>query len=188
MGSADLKVDYFRKAAEANARRRAIFTESGDPLGLVIGRLRDAWGLEVGLASDNRMEYFAGLVRNIPLAQLHRDWAPADARDWSIGGIEAQLTWNIYLQLGERGGAVVIYRRLYDERDDEQKMAANNCAYHSCAVTGCELVEIVPSLGELLLFNSRNYHKVERTDGGAERITASSFIGLTPDRTLVLWS
>jgi hypothetical protein len=189
MGSPELKREYFRKATAANATRLAIFEETGDLLERVISAVGQVWG-RAGLAVEKETHepYFAGLIRDIPIALLHRDWAPKDAQGWSIGEVQAQLTWNIYLQMGKVGGELVIYRRRYEESDEAQKAMPNNCAYNSCMVDGRESVAIVPEQGELLLFDSRNYHEVKRTPGTTSRVTASSFIGLSPEQDLIFWS
>jgi carrier-protein-independent halogenase WelO5-like protein len=189
MHGPDEKRTYFSKAGAANATRKAIFRQSGDLLEEVIATLQGAWREPVGIAvEDTGEQYFAGLVRDIPVALLHRDWAPRDARGWAVGQISAQLTWNVYLQTSRSGGALVIYRRPYQESDECAKLAADNCAFSAAMVQDCDLVEILPAPGELILFNARNYHEVRSTEGTIPRITASSFIGQMPGGGLALWS
>lgn len=189
MHGPDEKRAYFSKAAAANATRKAIFSQSGDLLAGVIAALQGAWREPVDVAvEDTGEQYFAGLVRHIPVALLHRDWAPRDARGWSVGQVSAQLTWNIYLQTSQGGGGLVVYHRPYQEADECAKLAADNCAFNAAMVKDCQLVEIDPTPGELLLFNARNYHEVRPTEGSIPRITASSFIGRMPDGHLAFWS
>jgi len=189
MNGPDEKRSYFSKTAAANATRKAIFSQSGDLLAGVIGVFQGAWRERVDIAVENTGEqYFAGLVRHIPIALLHRDWAPKDARGWSVGNVSAQLTWNIYLQTSESGGGLVIYKRRYEESDECAKLAPDNCAFSAAMVKDCDLAEIRPEPGELLLFNARNYHEVRRTEGTTPRITTSSFIGRMPAGDLAFWS
>src|SRR5207248_1392900 len=113
MTDPELKLDYFRKAPLANATRQEVFSSSGDLLARLILYLSEMWGPQVGIAVEEEtgQQYFAGLVRVINVSLLHRDWAPKDARGWSVGNISGQMSWNIYLQISERGGATIIYRR-----------------------------------------------------------------------------
>jgi hypothetical protein len=189
-GDAARKAEYFEKVPKAHAVRQEVFKESGDLPYLVIQALRDAWGDNVDMATEDGPEqrYFAGLIRVINKALLHLDWAQLDAPDWSIGKISAQLAWNVYLQMGARGGETVVYRRPW-QWEDEDHQVPNSYGYDPILVEGCEKATILPARGDLVLFNSRNFHEVEATEGEIERVTNSSFIGwLEAENRLVLWS
>lgn len=178
---------YFAAAGPANERRRAVFDQSGDLLELVMDALGAAWPGNVGLAREpGGEEYFAGLVRMIRKGLVHCDWAPHDAPGWAIGEVDAQITWNIYCQVPASGGATYVYRRPWDP-SAEEALIPDSYGYHESLVAGCERVCIEPAPGELVLFNSRNFHSIEANDG-AERISVSSFAGRTGTGDLVLWS
>jgi hypothetical protein len=176
---------YFLAAQAADRRRRAVFSQSGDLLELVMDALAGAWPGAVGLAHEGDQEYFAGLVRMIRKGLLHCDWAPHDAPGWAIGAIEAQATWNIYCQVPESGGATYVYNRPWDP-SAEQALLCDSYGYDESLVDGCARVRIEPSVGELVLFNSRNFHSIESSEG-IERISVSSFVGRAGS-DLVLWS
>lgn len=183
------KLAYFAEAPHAHAVRKTIF-ERGyhDVLPDVMQLVGNAWGNPTRLATEpTGASYFAGMVRMIPSMQLHFDWAQHDARDWAISEIAAQLTWNIYLEVGS-GGDTIVYQREW-QRDDNSYKIPGSYAYAPAVVAGRPSVAVKPQVGDLVLFNSRNYHKVLTTDDQSERISFTSFIGLmSTEQELVFWS
>ncbi|OYD08213.1 histidine kinase [Paludifilum halophilum] len=191
--SEDAKREYFRKAEKANQARESIFRDSGDPVGMVIDAVGEAWGSPAGIAreEESNHSYFAGLVRVMNRALLHTDWAGGlDGRDpdWTIGKIYAQLTWNIYLQTSSSGGATVVYQRPWRKSDQTYYKRKDSYGYDERVVENADAVRIVPERGEWIAFNPQYYHEVEEADGDTERITISSFIGLSPSKKLIFWS
>lgn len=183
----DAKRRYFVDAERANRVREQIFADSGDLLGLVIDALAQAWPGEVGIAREHDgREYFAGLVRVIREGLLHCDWAPHDAPGWAIGEVDAQITWNIYCQLPDKGGATIVHHRAW-QPEAEQWVVPGSYGYHDDLVAGVEQVRIDPAAGDLVFFNSRNFHRIEPS-AGSERISVSSFVGRSATGDLVLWS
>jgi hypothetical protein len=179
------KAEYLALAAAANERRKRIFEDCGDPLGMVIDAISAGRPAELARERDGT-PYFAGLVRVINEALLHCDWAPFDAPTWTIAGIDAQVTWNIYCQLPQTGGATTVYNRPWTP-DAQHFQIPHSYGYRDDLVAGCEYLRIEPGVGDLIFFNSRNLHRVE-AGSGADRISISSFVGRGPDVPLVLWS
>jgi hypothetical protein len=179
--------EYFAAAPDATARRRRIFADGVDPLEQVQASLRSMWPHQVRLAAEaDGREYFAGLIRHISLGLLHCDWAPFDAPAWAIGTVSAQVSWNVYCQVSSEGGATLVYDRPWNE-------VAQRCAiegsygYTDDVVAGCRSVRLAPVAGDLIMFNSRNFHRIEHSSGG-HRLSVSSFVGRQPDGDVVLWS
>lgn len=186
----DSKHAYFAKVAEANALRKRAFGQSGDLLIDVISAISASWTKKVGIAFEEDLNeyYFAGLVRVINQALLHFDWAPKDAQGWTISQISSQLAWNVFLQVSDTGGSTRVYHKFWQESDEPYHIAGSY-AYAQQAVKECECIEISPRQGELVLFNSRNFHEVDATASTRERITFSSFIGLAQKTgELLFWS
>ena len=186
------KMKYFAEVPRANSTRREMLKESGDLLPEVIQCLKEAWKGDVGIAVEDgvRKEYFGGLVRvlSTPLL-LHYDWGPFDGPAWTISQVSAQITWNIFLQTGSSGGATIVYHRPWKNESDETYVVPGSYEYDHSAVMEADSVRIAPRVGDLTIFNSRNFHEVEETRGGMGRITISSFIGLIEAQNrLVLWS
>ncbi|MFD9698198.1 hypothetical protein [Lentzea sp. NPDC059081] len=181
------KAAYFEQAAKSNLRRQEVFARSGDPVELVSSALAAVWPRPVSVAEEPAVGgYFAGLVRMIREGLVHCDWAPHDAPGWSIGEIDAQITWNVYLQLPQDGGATYVYDRPWDESAEEHAIP-DSYGYDDGLVADRARVRIEPAAGDLTFFNSRNFHAIERSSG-SDRISVSSFVGRHRDGRLVLWS
>ncbi len=180
---------YLQSVEQANQTRQQIFQPGGDLLYYVLGFIRAAWGNEVKIAEEvGGRPYFAGLIRSIGAGALHFDWAPLDARGWAIERISAQLTWNIYFQLGAEGGETRVYRRYGQEADKQYKVPGSIHTDFSL-VNGVETATILPQTGELIFFNPHNYHMIEKTLGDEQRITFSSFFGQMDEaQSLLFWS
>lgn len=180
--------EYFESAPDANRARREMFAGTGDLLETTLNRIGTAWGsgVEIAREPDGR-EYFAGLVRVIGEALLHCDWARHDAAGWAIAEIDAQITWNVHCSMPGAGGATVVYDRPWDE-GAEEFLVDGSYGYRDGLVAGVRSVRVEPRQADLVCFNSRNFHRVERGSGDAERISLSSFIGRTANRQLIAWS
>jgi 2OG-Fe(II) oxygenase superfamily len=183
------KEEYFEKVPQANKVQQTIFGGNRNFLSDVIDVVKHAWGenVEIAFESSLKKEYFAGLVRVINKAMLHYDWAPLYDFGWETDKIVAQLTWNIYLQIGAKGGSTRVYRQFGQKED--LKYVEQGGYFDSKVIAEADFIEILPEPGELVFFNSRNYHEVEQTAGESERITFSSFIGLLEEtQVLMFWS
>ncbi|WP_340450477.1 hypothetical protein, partial [Halalkalibacterium halodurans] len=191
--SAEKKKEYFAKAKQANHVRESIFQASNDPVKEVVEAVQEGWEHPVTFAVEKgtNEQYFAGLIRVMNRALLHVDWAGGlDGLfpEWSIGEINAQLAWNIYLQPSNSGGSTIVYRRLWRKSDETFYKLQDSYAYSEEVVADSDFVRIIPQQGELVFFNPQHYHEVQMTEGDTDRITVSSFIGLMPDQRLVFWS
>jgi len=181
------KFGYFDAVHQADSRKQRIVSLSFDPLERLAMLLRLHTAGKVGIAQENDHlgQYFAGLIRHINVALLHIDFAGFDAPDWKIGRCVAQLAWNLYLRVPESGGKCIVYNRQWCTNDEEYKVP-DSYSYDMSVVQTSEAKYITPVLGDLVLFNSRNFHQV--LPGHGERITMSSFIGKMPEGDLVFWS
>lgn len=181
------KLEYFAAVHQAASRRQQIVSLSFDPLERLAMLLRQHTSSKVGIAqeNDNLGKYFAGLIRHINVALLHLDFSQLDAPDWEIGHSVAQLAWNLYLKVPKHGGECVVHNRPWCVNDEQYKIPGSY-SYDTNLVKDSEAKYITPVLGDLVLFNSRNFHQVLLGEG--ERITMSSFIGKMPKGNLVFWS
>jgi len=142
-----------------------------------------------GLAIEKEIsrKYFAGLIRFINIALLHRDFGKYDGIGWEIEKVEKQLAWNIFIKSASNGGEGQVFKRFWEPKDDELKIE-NSYGYDECLVDKCESLIYTPAVGDLVFFNSRNLHKVLQCETNGERITMSSFIGKTKENEIVFWS
>jgi len=188
--SAVEKLAYFEKAPQAHATRKQVLSASGDLLEDVMGMVGNAWSSGVSLAIEEELQkqYFAGVIRMLDKVLLHYDFAPKNGLAWTIGTIVAQLSWNIYLQVGVSGGQIKIYQKLWEPADDAHSISGSY-GYQPHLVEGHNSVQINPEQGDFILLNSRNIHEVNIVDKGGERVTFSSFIGYSGfDAPLTFWS
>ncbi len=181
----EAKARYFLQAPSANAVRRRIFQKSGDPVESVVRLCNRFVETHIAVEGPGGQIYFAGLVRNITEALLHLDFAPRDASSWDISKIVRQASWNLVLESAESGGETIVHHHPWNKDDESQKIPGSY-GYLPSVVSNCEQVAVQTEVGDLFFFNSQNFHQVLPVKG---RWTAvSSFIGLTPENTLVLWS
>lgn len=199
----DGEARYLSEVPRAEAQRREILGPAGDLLPEVLALLRSAWPggarvLTCDTGADNSGDkggdkggapYFAGILRSLRGNLLHIDWDPTDVPHWTSGKVVAQLSWNIYFQTSEEGGEVTLYRKLWHEADNAHKRTDTSYGYQDSVVAGCERLLIRPRSGQLIFFNTRNFHRVEPVQGQSPRLTMSSACGLQPQNNhLVLWS
>ena len=179
--------DYFAASQAAAALRDRIFAQAFDPLQLVIRELARRTGRRTSIAEDHRgQRYYAGLIRRIELGtELHIDYAPVEQTGWSVCEIQHQLTWNLYVKVGRGGsGRTTVFRRQWQPSDAALRQGSYGFSHK--AVAGSEYVTFQPRVGEVVFFNTRNYHVVDPSFG--DRITVGSAIGETRNGDLILWS
>jgi len=179
---------YFAEANRVRALQNEIFSKSFSPLERFTSRMLSALGRPVELASDPQHgNYYAGLVRRIENSTLlHIDYAPAEAPTWSIASVTSQLAWNLYVELSDIGAGVThVYNRPWQPADEAMKVP-NTYGYEHALVAGAERITFRPTLGDVYIFNTRNFHEVEASLG--RRTTVTSAIGIEPEGDIVLWS
>ena len=181
------KLGYFDAVKKANATYHQVTSLSFDPLKRLATTLRQNVSSKVKIAYEDEAygNYFAGLIRQINIALLHIDFAQLDAPNWGIGNVTSQLVWNLYVKAPSQGGICKVYNRQW-QPDDEKYKTPGSYGYDSSLVTKSEVKHNIPLTGDLVIFNSRNFHEV--LPGIGERITISSFIGKMPGGDLVFWS
>lgn len=179
---------YFERAAEMQRLRDAIFARSFDALDAVMHAVGAAYQRPMHvMSSPTHGSYYACLIRRIEQGtELHIDYAPAEQPSWDVAAIERQLAFNIYLELGPGAGETTIYRRAW-QPEDEAHRNPDGYGYLPEVLDGVEeSLTFEPRLGELRLFNTRNYHIVAPSTD--RRTTAAAAIGETRDGRLVCWS
>jgi hypothetical protein len=148
--------------------------------------LDEVWPGEVGLGNFERRKMFAGIPRVMsrpkdakPIAsQPHIDFLPKKYAD-----IVGQYAMNIYIRVPEEGGDLELWDIPPLTHEESQKLEF--CSDWRSQLPSSQVFS--PSIGELIIFNSRCPHAVKMFGGGT-RITLQSFIGLTITDRLLLWS
>lgn len=178
------KHSYFEKAKKYNSNLKSIFGKSFDPIKRLESFFLEKALININKATEVDELYFAGLIRHINKALLHMDFAPFDAPSWSIGEIEAQIAWNLYLTPVKSGGECIVYNKPWNPNDEIFKIE-KSYGYDEKIVTFVEKEYLTPIVGDIVLHNTRNFHEVCMGDG--ERITMSSFIG-KQGNNFIYWS
>ena len=180
------KARYRADAAAARTVLSRIIESSFDPFQRFAAALQASTPSPVRLAREEATgDYFLGVFRNMQGgAPPHIDYAPWEARGWAIADVTAQLTWNLYLTIPDEGGGTRIYDRAWQPEDERHKLPGSY-AYASEVVDRAPACDLQPRLGEVIVFNTRNYHEVFAST--SMRMTCGSFFGPASDGELWLW-
>ncbi len=185
------KEDYFAAVPQANADMQDVFDHSFDARARMIGLLQDHWDAPVHVAREALGDYFAGIVRCATDGlELHSDWAPLNCPAYDIARIDAQLGWNLFTESLAQGGDTIVFNAPWDPPVQPGEIPISYPLDHAI-VKGAPSLRYTASIGDVVIFNSRNPHTVlgsSDTRPGGIRISVGSFIGRMPDRSLVLWS
>jgi hypothetical protein len=180
---------YFGSVPGAYSKQHAAFSTTFNPIQRMHSLLKPLLPGPIHVAFEPTLnsQYFAGLLRQINTALLHVDWAPLDAPGWAIGGVVAQLAWNLYVRAPEVGGQCVVHNRLWTPECQLEKLP-NSYGYSANLVAPVPNIHLAPTVGDVVIFNSQNFHEVLPGGEPGERLTVSSFIGFMRDGSSVLWS
>lgn len=186
------KLAYFLLEPESSKIRDKIFPESLDPVSRMEAVFSQAFDTSVAEEpSLNHAKYFTGLIRAMgDESSTHFDFAPHQLPGWSVADAVAQFAVVTYLQMPYSGGGLTIYNRPWEQKDE-----ANNNDIDEKGPRGFDQqfledeqsVTIVPNAGEMIVFNSRNFHKVEGIVSKIARYSINSFMSLSDDK-LLFWN
>ncbi|QZO15128.1 2OG-Fe(II)-dependent halogenase WelO5 family protein [Pseudoalteromonas piscicida] len=185
------KKEYFSKRDAAEEEIKEIYRDLDiNPVTKLIQLLNDKLDLNVGIYEENGFgKYFAGAFRSFKgHGRLHADHAPSHInQEWAVTELVKQLTWNIYYCIYEKqGGELVIYDTIHTAENDHMKV--ENEYYFPYEVLEREAhIKVRPEVGDLIIFNTQNFHEILGQPDG-NRISQTSFMGLTKDGSLNLWS
>ncbi|XP_077986443.1 uncharacterized protein LOC144440878 isoform X2 [Glandiceps talaboti] len=187
------KEKYFVEARAVNKIIQQSFSISAfDVFERYLSMLRKCnHGNEVSLAAEpDGRKYFVGLVRwaNNGI-ETHFDFAPFHAgQGWMIADVRSQLSWNLYLTQPSGGGETIVYDRQWDAGLEELRSFDLSRPYDPNIIDGVRTWTLQPIQGDLVLFNSRNFHKVLPAAESPTRYTFGSFMGRFESGEIVLWS
>jgi hypothetical protein len=184
----ELKDSYFKKVLAAKKASQSLFEGvCDDPLKLIMADFSREMMASSSIAVEPELgDYFAGTFRLIKGAGLiHYDFANSEVHGWEISKVRAQLSWNLYLSRPESGGELMVYSNQWDSTSEVHKKPS--CySYDEGAVDGASRFSYSPNAGDLVIFNSRNFHEIKAPIG--PRFSLSSFIGLLNDSRIIFWS
>lgn len=184
------KEEFLADVPKAQADVAAVCAQSFDPLQRLMDLLRAVWPDKVEMAQEDGRPYFAGIIRSTSdKIDLHVDWAPVNAPDYTIGAIDGQLGWNFFAEELESGGHTNVYNNPWNPEVVGGEIPKSYGLDRS-------LTEGVPkftyraSTGDVVIFNTRNPHEIAPgvAKPGGSRVSIGSFVGRMPDNSLVLWA
>jgi len=178
------KAAYFETAHQYTKLRQKIVSNSFDPMLRLAELIQGQANTPIEIACEPKFgNYFAGSSKQRVHAPLHTDSSEM-MKGWVIGTVINQLTWNVYLNVPEENNSTVVYNKQWQVEDNQFMTGIDD--YTDEVVAGVERLQLQPALGEVILFNSWNYHRVPQL--GGTRITMGSFLGQTPEGKLIYWS
>lgn len=102
-----------------------------------------------------------------------------------MAAVTHQLSWNLYLRISNHDdGKTHIFERQWNRDDDGYR--EGSYGYSSIVAKGASKATFMPRAGEVVLFNTRNFHYVDPTAG--ERVTVTSALGTLPNGEIIFWS
>lgn len=187
--SAGKKEHYFELVRYYTPKVDHLFKEiENPPLEFLMKKFSELFQAEANLAHEPVFgDYFAGTFRNIQgPGFIHFDFAAEEAPGWAISEIDAQLSWNLYLNDDFEDGELTVHETQWSTESETYKIP--NCYSYSSGALLKRSKNIVykPKQGDLVLFNSRNFHEIAAPS--APRLTQSSFIGLRKNGSFWFWS
>jgi hypothetical protein len=185
------KRDYFDEAPEAFSAVEHVTSRSFDPLKRFIDLIHNRTSYSVAVAQEpGHGSYFAGIVRILSGGNdIHIDFAPKFAVDHAVGRVDAQLTWNLYIDEPETGGETIIWNKPWMPTGNKEE-DAKYIPYTADELSDAQTFTFKPRIGNVVIFNSRNPHQVQiaMAERRLHRIGMGSFVGRAGARDLVLWS
>lgn len=133
--------------------------------------------------------YFAGAFRSFKgHGRLHADHAPSHIhKEWAVTSIVNQMTWNIYYSVQDNAGELVIYDTIHTSENDKMKVKGEYYFPYEVLDSKENHVRIIPKVGDLIIFNTQNFHEILGSEYG-NRISQTSFMGLRTDGSIGFWS
>jgi hypothetical protein len=184
------KRDYFDAVPKAFADQKYVFDRSFDPMARLIKVFAQCWPTPLDLAQDEYGPYFAGIIRFASSGiGLHADFAPFNMPGYAIANIDAQIAWNLFVEAPASGGITTVHNAPWTPVI-EPGVPPTSYGLPPESVAGSESFQYAPTVGDVVLFNSRNPHEVSpgHPADGRGRLQIGSFIGRLPDQSLALFT
>lgn len=184
------KQTYFDEVPDAYKFRDKVITRSFDPVQRIIDTLAKLSANKVSVAEDaDGQRLYAGIIRNAGGGgALHADFAPFTAPSLVIGQIDAQISWNLWVEHPKVGGETTLHHRPWSP-DRQEAGIPEQYPLDAALVLGAETYVYHPSVGDVIFFNTRNPHEIAPgASGDKPRLQIGSFVGRLPTGDMILWS
>lgn len=186
--SKEKKSNYYENATESIELTRTLFSPYLSPIDKLRLELDDRWPLGSIRLNLNDGKMFCGLLRVLSgevLAhddKLERDHGPLPDHLNYLG----QFATNTYLKVPEKGGELLLWNISLDDKEyDRMRGDSYGISFDKL---GSPAAVVTPQEGDLIIFNSRKLHGINKSYG-SERISVSSFMAYGGEnKPLFLWS
>ena len=145
----------------------------------------------VSVATESQNNYSQAIIRmhekgkSIP---IHKDNVRHEGREYSVSGVDNQLSCVLHLQESEAGGNLIIYDKQWKKEDE--KFRNIDFGYSSELVKDvgfCKLPDF--EAGDLVIINPNYYHEVTKITCNTSRITLGMFMGFhIKESKIVAWA
>ncbi len=186
------KSDYFSQAEEARSIFHSIFEGIEDPRKKIHHLLSEIFpGKTVTVAKEGRRKYACGVIRLHELgdyAQIHRDCVKFEAPNYDVSNLSNQLSTVLYLQQSEKGGDLVIYKKIWNKSSERYREI--DFGYSRKVLDGCkQSVRIKPRQGDLIIINPIHFHEILPVSGHRKRVTLGLFLGFSKyGKSVLTWT
>lgn len=181
---------YFDQVPLAYEFRNKVIERSFDPVQRIVDSLHKASGKDVSIATEaDGQSLYAGIIRNAGGGgALHADFAPFTAPGLVIGQINAQISWNLWVEHPDRGGETTVHHRPWTP-DANEIGIPEQYPLDAALVAGAETHVYRPEVGDVIFFNTRNPHEISPgASGDKPRLQIGSFVGRLAQGNMILWS
>ncbi|GGV02208.1 hypothetical protein GCM10010211_81930 [Streptomyces albospinus] len=171
---------------ERSTAVRAGLLDGADPLDLAKAKLADSWPGGVRDLTLGGRAMFSGMIREVNggggvhFDELVREF-PGVVDETPV----CQLAFNCHISVPSSGGELNVFRRRWEPRDEIRR--GGDYFYPDDMVAGEPYASVCASLGDAVLFDPRNYHRILPA-GPGRRVALAFFIGISGSGELVLWS
>lgn len=184
--------DYFRNAKRWQSLSRAMFPCGQYPIDQIRIALDDETPHRVGKLKLEDGVTFAGLIRYLDSGgaiEPHNDKLSADMPTSLIAQAhDLQIACNWMLRAPQSGGALRIYPERFNRREYEANRAPAPHQYGVCREVLSDPIILRPETGDFYLFEADYCHSVDECQGNVTRYTLSTFIGVSRDGDMSIFS
>ena len=177
------EAQYLNQCLTYHETWQAITDDCGfDPFELLKTYLHKTFNAHVKIAQKSSLSYCPCVARDLSEEILsHADYGPFDGEGWAIDQVIQQLAWNMYFTSPGEGGETLIYDYVWD---NALNVDDNSYGIKEFDKPIKQKFSVKP--GRLVLFNSRNFHKILKATQA--RIAIGGFLGLTQQQEVIAWS
>ncbi len=180
------KIDEYFSLVEKNNKIIDDIFGSVAPSKLVFNELNNAWAHGCKVEHYYGKTAYYGIIRIFDqggTAPPHQDMTAWDIKNCiEAQSIKKQFSINVYLQVSDDGGDLLVYDKHIDNEQEYQKTFLRYldigyaAAHEELVASNTKFVSLKPSTGDLVIFNSQRMHAVSNNLSSTPRISSSFFV------------